>query len=157
MACIRFIKQKYKNCLILTNNIIKKRCKISLGEFDNSTIIIDGDLYKQEFHLTEKICDCFIFHHSEKGVIIVIIECKSNNVKVDYVGEQLEESIKVVQKILSEFHINKSTLYPVLLSKSISSIDRRLLKRKVLNFYGKQLNIFRYNCNCNFDDIVRID
>lgn len=157
MVCILSIKQKYKDCLILTNDIVKKKCKIIVGNFDDSTIVIDGDLYKKEHHTSEKICDCFIFHHSDKGFIILIIECKTNNVKVNHVSEQLEESIKIVQKILGESHIKSAILYPVVLSRSISSIDRRLLKRKDLNFSGKRLNIFRYNCNCNINDIVKLN
>ncbi len=154
MVCILLIKEKYKSCL--TDNCVKNKCKIFLGNLRDYAVIIDGDLYKENFNMTDKICDCFIFYHDNAKIIVGIIECKGRNVKTSLVEEQLNKSAEIVQKILVEVGIRESQVLPIILSKAISSIDRRNLAKKRVKYRGKDIPIVRQNCECNFENVINM-
>lgn len=144
MACIGLIKTKYGHCI--TKRCEKNKCRIYLGELEESAVIIDGDLYKERLDITKKICDCIIFCHAYERLIVGLIECKSKNVDISHAEEQLDESLIYVNSILKEINIKKCEIFPLILSKSIHTVDRRMLNSKRINIRGKETNIFYKTC-----------
>ena len=139
------IKQQYSEAII--KKCSEHGCSINLRGLPHR-IILKGEKIMQSW----KMCDCIIFVFN-KSVIAGIVELKSKTIHANEIAEKLGNGLKLTFDILSK-HQN-STIYPIILYKSIRSSEFNVLKRKKISFRGINHDIIHRRCGESFLNIIK--
>ncbi len=136
------IKSQFNNGVV--TQCREQDCELKLKKFPDATVIFNVDnVIPQPPEYSAKRCDRVIVADESGDVFFIPVEFKSTNFRLSYVKEQLEGGTRFFQNYLP----NKSKFYPILVSKKITTRERRKLRStKVISKYGEK-RIKHIQCN----------
>jgi len=101
------------------------------------------------------MCDCIVFADYEK-LVVGVCELKSGHVDPTQVQKQLNAGAKFAEQMCTDCLGGiRPSMFPIVLTKSISDETRIRLSVTEVEIYGKARALIHEKCNMDISDIIR--
>ena len=135
----------------MVNHCSERNCKLKLTGMSNY-VVLEGERICSD----HKICDCVIFTVENNQIIIGIIELKSKTAHSSEIEKKLINGSKVALDMLEKCNDKrlKFNFYHIVLSKTWSSSERRIIVSKRIRIGGKEYDIIPKKCGLSFLELL---
>jgi hypothetical protein len=130
----------HKKCCSVSS-YAESKCKVALPANDGTWLCLSGTTYQQKHGFQDKLCDLlFAWEQSREDLVSSPLELKGGHVDVSHVQQQ--NGADIIDGLLKGA---EAAFLPVLVIRSMPTVEQRMLPKYRINFRGKQFKIFLLN------------